>query len=188
MSAISILYSGDHELPSWSNYESEEDPVESRLLESNYIVPILWFSLFSENDLSFVIDPDGENEDPSNNRIPMLVRRNNECLKALDERTEFLLKIATNCMESIEKLRDILITTKGSYISVSMWEVFYMDDEPEEFIQEIQKILKLFNEQSTEHIASLLKMAGTDGYDHNGNDYLPEKDCSYEYHAIGIAP
>ncbi|MCP4699497.1 MAG: hypothetical protein GY862_22015 [Gammaproteobacteria bacterium] len=84
MSAISHLYIGVHDVPLWTKYEDGE----TSLFEANYLVPILWFSLFCEKNLCVYIDPEGDSEDPDDNRVPMLIRRKNKSIEALDDRIE----------------------------------------------------------------------------------------------------
>ena len=181
MSAISNLYVGVLEKPSWTEYEEEE----SSIFEANYLVPILWFTLFSEENLSFYIDPDGESEDPDDNRNPMLIRRKDECIKALDERTAFILKISSGCKPCIEKLRLRLVEIDGNYVSLDMSESYHM--EPEAFILDVKNILRLFDEGSPKHVDSLLQMACVKDYDLEKNDYIPDEQYGYEYHAIGCS-
>jgi len=181
MSAISNLYIGNLEVPSWTKYEEEE----SSIFESNYLVPILWFALFCEKNLRVYLDPDGDNDDPEENRVPMLIRKKDKCITALEERSKFILKIFSNCSPYIEILKLKIIETEGKYVSLDMSEAFHMESDSDEFIFDVQNILQLFDEASPKNIALLLKMACVKDYDLKINDYIPDENYGYEYHAIG---
>lgn len=179
MSALSNLYVGFLENPSWTQYEEHE----SLIFESNYLIPILWFALFNEENLSYFIDPEEESDKPDENSIPFLVGRKNECISSLDERTYFILKMFSGCKLYIEKLRNRLIDTDGNYVSVDFTETFQIL--PDNFIFDLKQIFALFDDKSPENVEKLLGLACVEDYNLGQKDFIPDKKYGYEYHVIG---
>lgn len=72
-------------------------------------------------------------------------------------------------------------------MSVCMSEVYAMYEDGEQFVEEIRQCLRVFNEQTPDNMAALLKMASVSGYDPEEADFIPYEGNTREYHLLGIA-
>lgn len=183
MSAICHLYVGEDKLPKWTEYEEGEKVV----FESNYLVPIFWLAMFCEQSLVLYLDPDGESEDPENNRVPMLIRTKEECLSALDDRYDLIKSVFSKSTEYMEFFKKEIEKLEGLYLSVDMMELYYFVDDLEEFILDIKNTLKMFAANNIDDLVPLLRMADIHKYDEQNIDYIPNEVIGeYEYHLYGI--
>lgn len=186
MSALARLYAHETAKPSWFDYE-EGDTV---IFEANYLVPVLWLALFSEKHSLAWLDPDGDSDDPEENRVPCLIGRKDECLSLLGQRHNYLMSLFSQCADILQDFVTSIDAADGQYLSVEMSEVFYMEEDGEAFFHDVHDILRMFDSMDTSALEQLMRLAETKGYDQEKSDYIPSEPTGfrdYRYHAIGLA-
>jgi hypothetical protein len=186
MSALARLYAHETVKPSWFEYE-EGDTV---IFEANYLVPILWLALFSEKHYLTWLDPEGDSDDPEENRVPCLIGRKDECLSLLSQRHDYLVSLFSRCADIFQGFVTSVNVATGQYLSIEMSEVFYMEEDSEAFFHDVHDVLKMFDNSDASALEPLMRLAETQGYDREKSDFIPSEPTGfrdYRYHAVGLA-
>lgn len=181
MSAISTLYMGTEELPLWTKYQDGE----MTLFESNYLVPIFWMSLFTEENFVVWLDPEGESDDLDDNRVPTLIRIKEKCINSIKERSEFIKDVFQGSHKYIDDFALSLEKSSGTIVSIDMSELFYFVEDQEEFFEDIQNALRFFDNKDKSKMKAVLRLADIQKYDSEICDIIPNRDLEYSYHFLG---
>lgn len=186
MSALARLYTHNTVEPSWFDYKEGDIPI----FEANYLVPILWVALFSEKHYLAWLDPEGDADEPEDNRVPCLVGQRDECLSLLTQRYDYLVSLFQQCGDILDEFITAINALDGLYLSIEMSEVFYMEEDSEAFFRDLHHVLMMFDAMDASALEALMGLADTIGYDQDMHDYIPAEPTGfrdYRYHAIGLA-
>ncbi len=184
MSAITRLYISNHKVPKWTEGSEGEEIIS----ESNYLIPILWLAKFCELNLMVWLDPDGDSDDINENRVPMVARVKEKCISSLRERKHLLGSIFSKSTNYIDEFISIIEKSQGKYISIDMSELFYFLEDPEQFFEDLQVILKMYDDGNINDLEPILRMADIQEYSNERKDFLPnEFSGGYVYQLCGTA-
>lgn len=142
MSNKSFLHCSDHADP-LPHFAHDIDPSETVILCCDMCVPLLWFAMFTENDIVTVqLESEDEDEETVTYLVPVVKKE--EAIKRLrksSSKLSGLINKSWDLNEHIEELIAYLNKKDGSYLCLDALEIFDMGcDFEEPFIESIRAV------------------------------------------------
>ncbi len=178
MSAITILYSGNKQKPSWVKCGE----CENALSEGNYFIPLFWLAMFDPASIKMCRDPDGESFLPWKNKVPYFSAKKEKCLDNFDKRIAVLKAFLPSSVSLIDRWRKYIVDNAGSLLSVDFTEVNFMDDGVR---SDIHTIFDGFVKPSAPMISSIVALCGAE-YDGETRELKTQNDVKPSYHLVGM--
>lgn len=123
--------------------EAKSDFVNIPILESESVIPIFWFTLFSPKNIETYIDPDDEID------IPYLVTTVIDAKANFERHLPGLRKTFTNIDRFVPNWQQTLSEIKEDFIKVQLYEILEMSEDGYDILKPALSFLEEQSEEST---------------------------------------
>ena len=147
--------------------ESKEDYVNLAVLESEYTIPVFWFTLFGPENIDHYIDPDDEIN------TPYLVAAVSDAKARFEYKISELRKAFSNIDSFLPAWEKTLEGIDKAYVKVQLYEILEMSEDGYELLGPALSFLGDPNDEST--LAFMRLTDFPDVFDHETGTIVSRK-------------
>ena len=129
--------------------EAREDYVNEPFLESEYIIPLLWFTLFSTDNIRTYIDPDDEID------LPYLTSPVSEAKARFEGRLPEMRKAFKNIDDYAPQWMKIINGIEKEFIKVQLYEILEMSEDGYDLLA---PALQFFDKPDSDTMLALMRL------------------------------